>query len=787
MVKIGRGIPTGPNIRATSRSAFENGLPVHTPTIELIFDFILSQFVAKKDDKEKNTQISLIMTETPLMPPYCRHEVLELLFEGYNCIERVAFVLDGPSAVPLNGPTVTTTALSIHIGATNTHIYPIINKEIDWCQVKRINWGGVSAAEFLLKILGLKYPGILNSTNPNKLTIHQAQAIWKKTAIVAADISAYEAQMDALSCSNDYLSNLNCCIRLTGDAASEAQRRQAVAEAKKAAALNQVALQEKRKILADKLRQKGEEQREAKLKSKEHIYKALQGLLERVELSLKKNNQVIKKKKSATEEAAVIDTEDQDISMDFSDDDENIEEELDSSAIDIDTNDETSSLIDVIFTPQNVGDMKLFEELRRLGFKSLNGLQEGLRRTEEDYFRLSGQATHIITVPVDFSLLNIADSELSEAEIREKRRLRLIKSSADARERQKVEKAAEDARKKAASEALEQRRQCDLEGWRVELYGQRRNIIDGLIRRQKQRADRKGATQGSRFRSVVALGESTEEPTGSGAVNGTASSVGPSDSGPDDGFGLNDDDWLVYRQVSRADEEDSDLADQETLAQIESILEERDHVHFMRTLKEEQYASLTLLDRLTFGDPGSINESDFDATSASININSERFRCTEGLFQPLSIQGIDQAGLIEVLTNLFAEYPREILADLIKNVHVTGGSAGIPGLCDRLSNELSALLPEDLVPLLNISVSSDLEASWKGIQQHPIDDFNWITRDKYFEVKPVEEHHQQPIIENNKKNKSKGKKKEPESHSNVNINEIIYIENFKNKSCSNPY
>lgn len=79
MIKIGRGAPTGSNIRSTSRSAFENGLPVHTPTIELIFDFILSHYGGSAKDG-----ISLIMTEIPMIPPYCRQEVLELMFEGYE-------------------------------------------------------------------------------------------------------------------------------------------------------------------------------------------------------------------------------------------------------------------------------------------------------------------------------------------------------------------------------------------------------------------------------------------------------------------------------------------------------------------------------------------------------------------------------------------------------------------------------------------------------------------------------------------------------------------------------
>lgn len=679
--------------------------------------------------------------------------------------------MDGPASLPPNTPT----ALSIHIGATNTHIIPIIKDSIDWSHVKRINWGGVLAADFLMKILGLKYPGILNSSNPNRLTLPQAQAIWQKTALVAADIPSYESEMDSLSrASSPTLASLNCCIKLTGDAASEAQRRQAAAEAKQAAAMNQVALQEKRKILAEKLKQKSEEQRLAKLKSKEHIYKALQGLLERVQLILRKSA-TIKKKSSA---AAAAKDEDEDISMEFSDDEEEQEGEQEMMFTKND---------DVSFTVQNVSDSKLFEELKRLGFKSLNGLQEGLRRAEEDYFRLSGQQSNANpSAPIDFSLLNVADSELSEAEIREKRRLRLIKSSADARERQKAEKAAEDARKQAAAEALERRRKTDLEGWRVELYGKRKEIIDRLIRRQKQRADRKGAAQGSRFRSVVALGESNEESSSSNNNStGGATPSGPSDSGPDDGFGLNDDDWLVYRQVSRDDEEDSDLIDQETLAQIETLLEEKDHVEFMRVLQEEQYASLTLLDRLTFGE-SVFDSGELEIDSAAININAERYRCTEGLFQPLSIQGIDQAGLVEILSNLFSMYPRDTLVELIKNVHVTGGPAGIPGLKERLTNEITSILPDDLAPLLNICVSNDLEGAWKGIQRRCIDpkaEFNWITRDEYFERRPSAE---EIAVKQEEAAQSTKKKKTSNSMTSTSANPQIII-NLNNRNCSNPY
>jgi len=759
MIKVGRGVPTGTNIRATSRSAFENGLPVHTPTIESIFDFILSKATSNVEEEEEEDNFSLIMTEAPLIPEYCRQEILELLFEGYNCIDRVAFVLDGPSAA-----CTLDFSLVIHIGAFNTHIYPIIDGAIDWSQVKRINWGGVVAAEFLLKILGLKYPGILNSTNPTRLTSLQAQAIWQRTALVAPDIPTFEAQMDSLSDpTSAALNTLNCCIRLTGDAASESTRKEAAAEAKRAAELNQAALQEKRRILADKLRQKGEEQRAAKLRSKEHIYKALQGLLTRVQGAMKKT----KSKKSSSKATK----DDEDISMDFSDDEnEGIDEE--------EEDDESTEAAEIAFNLTSLGgDVKLFEELKRLGFKGVNSLQEGLRRAEEDFFRLSGQNVAVNAPSYDFTLLSVPDSELSEVDIREKRRLRLIKSSADARERQKAEKAIEDAKKQAIAESLEWKRRTDLSGWRRDLYNKRTELINKLMRKQKQRADRKGALQGSRFRSVVSLGESNEEP-----ASGPGSSM-PSESGPDDGFGLNDDDWLVYRQVSRDEDEDSDLQDQDQLSQIETLLEEKDHPEFMRVLQEEQYASLTLLDRLTFVVDSEVM---IDHQQPTIHINSERMRCTEGLFQPLSIQGIDQAGLSEILANLLAAYPIEIRSKLIQNVHVSGGPAGLVGLEERLRRELSMVLLDDLVPLLKVNISSDLEGPWKGIQKRiSSQSFNWITREKYFESKP-EEIEIDPIPQPSKKKSSSKTKKQQQAQSNIPSTINVLTTPFLS-DCSNPY
>ena len=684
-VKVGRFGPSGSLAsRATARSPFENGILVHTPSAESIFDFIFGKL------RCGDQKIKVLVSEPFLNPPFCRAELQELLLEGYSFIESVGFFTD---ALALSQPQLPA-QLIISIGASSTLLSPLLDGHVVIEQVRRLNWGTAVAVDYFSKLLALKYPGLLtSSTSPYRLTPMQAQCLWQRCAFFASSVQDYEAQLSAIAQSDAALKSLDLTVKLHGNAATEAALTRQAAAAQKAAQISAAQLAEKRKILAEKLKQRSEEQRAAKLKSKAHIYETLQGLVDRV-------TALLQKKTNKKQVVAVA--EEDDISMEFSEDESVDEEEEDQ--------DGAHSANDIEFStwPSLKKEPKLAQELKRFGYKRLSALQNGLKAAEEDLLRAQGIEIAAQPVEYDFSLLAVPDAELSEAQVKEKRRLRLIKSSAEARDRMRAEKAAAEEEKARNAAALAWRRANDLPGWRAELYGRRAELIAALARRQKQRADRKGSVQGSRFRSLMALGPVDDE-----AVDANVP-----EHGPDDGFGMNDDDWLVYRQVSKEDEDEADVQDSEALAASEQLLDEGDREEFYRVLQAEQDASITLLQKLR----GTENNEEDQSTQTipAIHINVERLRCTEGLFQPASLHGIDQAGLSELISGIFA-----FNAALAQNVLVCGGGARIPGLAERLENELRALLPLDCE--LKINLEKDLSSPWKSIAKNS-KETNWISK-----------------------------------------------------------
>jgi actin-related protein 5 len=75
-----------------------------------------------------------------------------------------------------------------------------------------------------------------------------------------------------------------------------------------------------------------------------------------------------------------------------------------------------------------------------------------------------------------------------------------------------------------------------------------------------------------------------------------------------------------------------------------------------------------------------------------IHLLIERIRVAELLYDP-SMMGIDQAGLIECTQRVIASLNESQQTKLQKRIFVTGGNTLYPGFCQRLANELRAILP----------------------------------------------------------------------------------------------
>ena len=92
-------------------------------------------------------------------------------------------------------------------------------------------------------------------------------------------------------------------------------------------------------------------------------------------------------------------------------------------------------------------------------------------------------------------------------------------------------------------------------------------------------------------------------------------------------------------------------------------------------------------------------------------IGSERFRCSEPLFQP-SLVGYEQPGIHEATLQCI-EKSADHANDLYTNIVLTGGSSMFPGLVERFNKEITALAP----PNTNINIVATPErmySVWKG-------------------------------------------------------------------------
>lgn len=312
--------------------------------------------------------------------------------------------------------------------------------------------------------------------------------------------------------------------------------------------------------------------------------------------------------------------------------------------------------------------------------------------------------------PPTYPLLDIPDEELDEERLRQKRQQRLLKSNHEARARAKAEKEAEKARQAELQREDDNWRENDLDSWLEQRRAQYQHAIQKIKERERLKADlgnRKSQASQLRMKQIANL--ASDNPLGRKRRRGQDKD--------DDGFGADDADWMVYRDIQAGrndDEEDSEEEDLGAqLKSLESQLLKFDPEFTEQSTQEAQKDwTKSLVHAFLRGpypfDPESAKESN------QFHLNVERIRVPEVVFQP-SIAGVDQAGIVEIAEDMLmgrlASHPARDA--MLKDVFLTGGYTLFEGFDERLRNELRAVLPSDIELRVRKAEDPILDA-WKG-------------------------------------------------------------------------
>jgi actin-related protein len=98
----------------------------------------------------------------------------------------------------------------------------------------------------------------------------------------------------------------------------------------------------------------------------------------------------------------------------------------------------------------------------------------------------------------------------------------------------------------------------------------------------------------------------------------------------------------------------------------------------------------------------------------SIEINYERFMLTEPFFDPKLIH-MDYIGIGEVIANVIKTWDRENWEELIANIILSGGGSLIPGLKERLANEMTGYFSDKIKSKIKvIAVPGRENMAWLG-------------------------------------------------------------------------
>ncbi|KAB5538795.1 hypothetical protein DKX38_016328 [Salix brachista] len=302
-----------------------------------------------------------------------------------------------------------------------------------------------------------------------------------------------------------------------------------------------------------------------------------------------------------------------------------------------------------------------------------------------------------------FFCCEVPVSAVCRIELREKRRQMFLKTTSDGRQRAKQKRVEEDLERERKNQLDEKKRLENPELYLGEMRTKYKELCEKVEQRKRLKTNGNNSN-GNGMSGGVGRGERLNAAQRERMRLLTTAAF---DRGKgEDNFGAKDEDWQLYKLMSKDNDEDDEGPDEDEteLSRVSSRLQEIDPTFVP---KPEPGPSQSAADT-----PRSrpLTKEDFQ-----ILLGVERFRCPEILFHP-NLVGIDQAGLDEmagVSMRRLSSKDQVLEERLTNSILMTGGSCLYPGLSERIEAGIRMIRPCGS-PIKVVRALDPVLDAWRG-------------------------------------------------------------------------